>query len=126
MSKYYEINNQKKVVYAEIGKIGDRDLKKLNKYITLGYELIEKKFEFESNYKKDAVIKFLNQKGNEEYLKEFNKKCDEFVVDKDTKKIKIVESTGKPKKKGYIAGLQYFRKNFEWNKENNTFEIIKK
>lgn len=104
----YEIKG--KVIYADIQKLTDKEVKLLSKYVALGYTVEEK--EEEETKKKtltDAYIRdYLN--GDEEAIKTYDKIIKEPAKDKNGKT--KLTSKGNVVKKGFNAGRHWFCKNY--------------
>ena len=128
-SKNFEIKDNKIIV--KMGKLTEADIKTIKNYQTLfGYQIEEyiepklskeEKAEEKSNSKfsRENIEKFLAENGTEEQIKKFKDIQEEIAIDKKTNKPKVWEKdtdnhkAGEVKKKGYIAGLQYVKQQFE-------------
>lgn len=110
-SRNYVIDNKAQVIYANVASLTEKQLKAIKNYIALGYQLKEKVKTTDEKMKKENVVAFLNANGTKEQIDKFNTIMNEPVIDKDTKQPKMLKD-GTPKKKGYVAALQYFKKQF--------------
>lgn len=110
-SRNYVIDNKAQVIYANVASLTEKQLKAIKNYIALGYQLKEKVKTTDEKMKKENVVAFLNSNGTKEQIDKFNAIMNEPVIDKDTKQPKMLKD-GTPKKKGYVAALQYFKKQF--------------
>jgi hypothetical protein len=104
----YEIKG--KVIFADIQKLTDKEVKLLSKYVALGYT-VEEKEEEETKKKtlKDSdILEYL--KDNKEALETYKKIKDTPAVDKKGK----VKKTSRDNvvKRGFNAGRFWFCKNF--------------
>lgn len=110
-SKNYVIDNKEKAIYANIASLTEKQVKAIKNYLALGYVLKEKVKTPNEKMKKENVVAYLTANGTKEQIDNFNAIMEEIVIDKDTKQPKTLKD-GTPKKKGYIAALQYFKKEF--------------
>ncbi|MDY5059107.1 MAG: hypothetical protein SPF04_06560 [Bacilli bacterium] len=93
----YIVDNKKKIITVDMGRITDKQLKQAKKFIALGYELkVLEKEKPKPKYTKKNIEAFLEEKGTEEERKIFKDKQKE-----------IKEETGN--EKGFINGLQWFK-----------------
>ena len=104
----YEIKG--KIIYADIQKLTDKEVKTLSKYVALGYSVEEREEEEtkKRTLKDSDILEFLSD--NKEALETYKKIKDTPAVDKNgkvkkTKRDKIV-------KRGFNAGRFWFCKNF--------------
>ena len=106
----YEVNNAKKVVYAKVECLTEKQIKAVRNYLALGYKL-EDKPKGEKDFSKDSVIAYLKQYGTPEQIKKFNDKMEAQAKDRETGE-PIFKKDGSPRKVGFIAGLKYFQNEF--------------
>lgn len=106
MKGNYIIDSKKMIITAKVGSLTEKQTKKIRNYIALGYTLEEYVKPINEKFKKENVIKYLNEHGTEEQKKKFNK-----VMNEPTKK-GTLKKDGTPKTKGFVAGLQYFKEQF--------------
>lgn len=132
----YRIDGKK--IYATVAKLKATELKEIKNYVALGYEIIdvkpqpltkeEKAAKQDANhYSQKNVLAFLQQKGNEELLKEYNKRYNEQAGTNRTKDgVKIPDEpkflkNGQPKKKGYANCIGWFRSLYTWNEDSKAY-----
>ena len=144
--KNYSIDGKK--IYAAVVALSEKELKEVKNYIALGYELIpvekktktkeEKEAEAAANpYSKQNVEAFLKEKYEDtlyaEYLKRYNeqagtnrfRKNSKGVVEALEDKPKFLKD-GTPKAKGFANCIGWFREQFEWDAEKETYKAKKK
>lgn len=134
-AKRFEIKDNK--IIAKMSQLTEADIKAIKNYQALfNYELVEyvapeltdeeraekKKAAEEklakSKYSKKNLEKFIKENGTQEQIKTFNSIQDEIAIDDITNKPKVWEKDtklhkkGEPKKKGYIAAIQYAKEQF--------------
>lgn len=134
-AKRFEIKDNK--IIAKMSQLTEADIKAIKNYQALfNYELVEyvapeltdeeraekKKAEEEkiakSKYSKKNLEKFIKENGTKEQIEKFNSIQDEIAIDDITNKPKVWEKDtklhkkGEPKKKGYIAAIQYAKEQF--------------
>lgn len=109
--KNFTVDNVAKIVYAKVGNLTEKQLKVVHNYLALGYVLEEKVKVSNGKMEKEKVVAYLEANGTPEQIEKFNTIMNETVVDKKTGLPKLLKS-GEPKKKGYVAALQYFKKQF--------------
>lgn len=104
----YEIKG--KVIYADIQKLTDKEVKLLSKYVALGYTVEEK--EEEETKKKTLTNAYIlgYLKDDEKAIKTYNDIMNEPATDKNGKT--KLTSKGKVVKKGFNAGRHWFCKNY--------------
>lgn len=110
-SKNYVIDKEEKVIYANVASLTEKQVKAIKNYLALGYTLTEKEKTPNEKMKKENVVAYLNENGTQAQIAKFNEIMEEIVIDKETKQPKKLKD-GTPKKKGYVAALQYFKKQF--------------
>ena len=134
-AKRFEIKDNK--IIAKMSKLTEADIKAIKNYQALfGYELVEyvapelskeeraekKKAAEEKNakskYSKKNLEKYIKENGTEEQIENFYSIQEEIAIDEATNKPKVwskdtkTHKKGEPKKKGYIAAIQYAKEQF--------------
>lgn len=117
--KSYVIDNERKVIVANMQRIGDKQLNTISKYIKLGYTLKEYEAPKKAEYTKENIIKVLEARP--ELLELYNAVCNEPVIDKETNEPKKLKN-GEIKTKGHIAGIKWYKTYIE-KKDINTLDI---
>ena len=114
----YTVDNAKKIIVVKMETATEKDMRAVMNYQKLGYTIKPfekvKKTEEElkaSKFSKGNVEKYLDKNGTPEQKARYKAIKEEQVIDKETNEPKFTK-TGKPVKKGYIAALKYFRKEF--------------
>ena len=104
----YEIKG--KVIFADIQRLTDKEVKLLSKYVALGYTVEEK--EEEETKKKTLTNAYILEylKGDEKAITTYNEVVNEPATDKNGKT--KLTSKGKVVKKGFNAGRHWFCKNY--------------
>lgn len=143
--KNYKVVGNK--VYAVIVKLNEKETKEVKKYMDLGFELVaeepkaktkaEKEAEAAQNpYSKVNVEKFLKEKGNEEYWKEYQtryneqagtnrKRKNEAGVKEDLVDEPKFLKNGTPKKKGFANCIGWFKTNFVYDEAAKEYKKVK-
>lgn len=117
MAKHYIVEGNK--VIADVAKLNEKELAAVKNYIALGFSLVEPKKEkkvAKAEFKAEAIQAWLEENATKaqqaKYWELFNA-----PVEKDgevvcyTKDCKMGKA-GDPKKKGHIATLNWFKKEF--------------
>ena len=110
MTKSYEIDHERKVIVANMQRVGDKQLNLISKYIKLGYTLEEYEAPKKEEYTKEKILEVLKDKP--ELLKKYNDVCNEPVIDKKTGEPKKLKD-GRIKTKGHIAGIKWYKTTIE-------------
>lgn len=108
----YQINDESREISADIDRLSNKDITRLQKYQLLGYKIINKKEptkEPKEEFKKEVIIKFLEDKP--EHLKKYWELYNEPSISKKTNKVRKTKE-GKIIPKGHIATLSWFKKEF--------------
>ena len=140
MTKHYEVNNEKKIIIANMKVLTEKDLKILKNYQALGFEIRAHEEEKTNKYSEAIIKLFLEEYAGEDkekikeikekYLKVYysvaktkddkgNKvdsvyKKDIEDKEKSTEEKKVYKHrAGEKKLKGHVATLQWFKKKFE-------------
>lgn len=125
--KSYVIDSKRKVIVANMQRVGDKQLNLISKYIKLGYTLEEYKAPKKAEYAKENMIELLEKRP--ELLEIYKDVCNEPVIDKETKEPKKLKD-GTIKTKGHIAGIKFYKEYIEGNEKKldsiNVEEIKKK
>ena len=118
MKKHYRVDNEAKKVIANIEKLTEEEFLIIEKYKRLGYTVDNGKVGVEP--KPDAPKRLTDEyireylKDNEEALNNYQAAIDELAYEADGKTVKTT-SKGKPRKKGFNAGRNYFARTFPEN-----------
>lgn len=110
MKTNYVIDNTNKKVIAKVGNLTKNQIKKISNYIALGYELVEYVKPTESKWTKESIVNFLKTQ-DKKYLEEYEKICNEPVLDANNQPKKY--KNGNVKTKGHIAALRWFKATFK-------------
>lgn len=108
------IDDDKQIVTFVPEKITSKEAAMIKGLIAIGYKpnRVEATalYQVEEKYKKDKVEAFLEEKG-EEAKEKFEAIMQESATDKDGK-IKVCKN-GKPRKKGYVGALRWFKTEYK-------------
>lgn len=121
MARHYEIDEAKKVIYADILALTEKEEAQIEKYRKYGFSVEPrvKKAEKVARLDEEYIQEYL--KDNQEALDTFTAKKNETAVDEDGNK-KHTE-TGKERKKGYNNALHWFARTFPAEIADITKEI---
>lgn len=112
--EYCIINDDKQTVTFVADKISTKEAAVVKGLIAIGYAAIrveaEELYPSEETYKKEKVLAFLEKKGEEAKAK-FEAIMQEPAKDKDGR-IKVCKN-GKPRKKGYVGALRWFKDEYK-------------
>lgn len=139
MAKHYEVNNETKVINANMRILSDNDLRVLKNYVAIGYtinpiESKKQKVQIATEEEKALnpfsamnIQKYLEEEGTkeqqDEYWKLFNARLkNNACYKKDTKDGK--HKAGEPRVKGHINTLKWFKENL--GKKYEESEWLKK
>lgn len=117
--KSYEIDHKRKVIVANMQRVGEKQLNVISKYIKVGYTLEEYEAPKKAEYSKENIIKVLEARP--ELLELYNAVCNEPVIDEEKKEPKKLND-GRIKIKGHIAGIKWYKTYIE-KKDINTLDI---
>lgn len=143
MRKNFEVNHEEKKVIVKVGKLTDEEMAIVKQYKDLfGYEIVpyvepkKEKKETKPEWKAEAIQEWLKKNGTEEqnkkYWELFNGQAkdengiplvykynvykkdnkNKLVYDDNGNKI-LLHKKGEPRKKGHIATLYWFKKEFK-------------
>ena len=123
MAYTFSKDDKKRIIYADITKLTERDKKKVRTYLDLGYTIEEVKApkqEAKPEWTEEAIRKFLNAKGREAEKKIYEEKYNAPMIDKNTGEPVRYKNDSKDKKhkkgdirvKGHIATLAWFKETF--------------
>ena len=138
--EHYTIDNDKKKIFAIMELANDKDLKLIKKYLAVGYELVpveRKKRTIKTKEEKEAerlekqakrelnkfsemnIRKYLDEKGTAKQRKEYERLYNEQAKDKNGNPVFYKTNSkdgrfkvGEPKRRGHIATLTWFKKEF--------------
>ena len=121
MARHYEIDKVKKIIFADILALTEKEEAEIAKYAKYGFavEPRTKKAEKVARLDEEYILNYL--KDNQEALDTFTAKKNETAVDEDGNK-KHTE-TGKERKKGYNNALHWFARTFPAEVADITKEI---
>lgn len=109
MARNYKIVGNK--IIAKVGNLTDKEVAAVKNYIKLGFELEEpKKKEPNPAFKKEAIQKYLEDKGTKEQQAKYEELFNQPILDEDGKQ--VYTKDGKPRVKGHIATLSWFKETF--------------
>lgn len=110
MARHYKIDEAKKVIFADILALTEKEEKEIAKYVKYGFavEPLTKKAEKVVRLDEEYILGYL--KDNQEALDTFTGKKNETATDQNGK-AKTTE-TGKERKKGYNNALHWFARSF--------------
>lgn len=96
--KQYEVDNDKKIVKANVANLTPKELQAVNNYVALGYKLDIGTIKAKSKgiYTKENINKFLKDKGYKFDLKAYSNELNE-----------------EGKKKGFIHAQRQFRNKYQ-------------
>lgn len=110
MAKHYEVDEAKKVIYADILALTAKEEAEVEKFVKFGFSV-------ENKIAKKVAVKRLDEAFILDYLKDDNDALDEYnaakkapAVDEDGKEKKT--STGKTKTQGFNAARNWFAKTY--------------
>ena len=119
MARHYEIDEAKKIIFADILALTEKEEAEVAKYVKYGFavEPRTKKAEKVARLDEEYILNYL--KDNQEALDTFAGKKNETATD-EAGKAKHTEK-GKERKKGYNNALHWFARNFP----ADTADIVK-
>lgn len=123
MAYTFTKDDKKRIIYADITKLTERDKKKIRTYLDLGYTIEEVKApkqEAKPEWTEKAIRDYLKKNATKEQQEKYNSLYNAPQIDKDTNQPKTYKNNskdGKHKKgdikpKGHIATLSWFKKEF--------------
>ena len=111
---YCIIDDAKQTITFVADKLTKKEQETIKGLIAIGYKAnrttAEKLYPAKNIYTKENVEKFLKTKGKEAEAT-FAAKKEEIAIDKKTGAAKTY-SNGKPRKKGYVAALKWFKEQY--------------
>ena len=119
MAKHYTIDESKKIIYADILKLTEKEMNEVERFRRMGYS-VENKTPNKAEVKRlndEFILEFLAD--DEQALNTYKGLKNEIATDEDGNK--KTTSTGKDKKKGFNAGRNWFARNYP----DDTTEIEK-
>lgn len=121
MARHYEIDEAKKIIFADILALTEKEEAEVAKYVKYGFavEPRTKKAEKVARLDEEYILNYL--KGNQEALDTFAGKKNETATDEAGNK-KLTEK-GKERKKGYNNALHWFARTFPADITDITKEI---
>lgn len=117
----YKVDDKKQIIYADVPKLTERDIKEIRKFTAIGYSIVNRKKEKKEKNPKftaESIQKFLKENATKEQEKTYWEKFNAPVLDKETgKPVKYEKDTKTHKKgdikiKGHIATLKWFKETF--------------
>lgn len=111
MAKHYTIDETKKIIYANILALTEKEEKEIERFVKFGFT-VENKVETKAKVERlneTYILDYLKD-NDEEAITTYKSKVNEAVVD-DNGKVKTT-STGKTKRKGFNAGRNWFSKTY--------------
>ena len=111
MAKHYTIDESKKIIYADILKLTEKEMNEVERFRRMGYS-VENKTPNKAEVKRlndEFILEFLAD--DEQALNTYKGLKNEIATDEDGNK--KTTSTGKDKKKGFNAGRNWFAKNYD-------------
>lgn len=121
MARHYEIDKTKKIIYADILALTEKEEAEVEKYVKYGFavEPRTKKAEKIARLDEEFILEYL--KDDETALNTFKGKKNETATDEEGNK-KYTEK-GKERKKGYNNALHWFARTYPEALGNITTEI---
>ena len=104
MAKNYSVDTKEKKVNADIVALSEKEFAEVQRYLALGYDIIDKPAE-------KVEIKKVNNEYIEEYLKDDIEGQEAYKNAKNEIIIGKFKKNGEAKTKGFANGLQWFYKN---------------
>ncbi len=121
MAKHYKIDNEKKIIYADIMALTEKEEAEVAKFQKYGY-VVENKVEKKVSISRLDEAYILEQlKDNQDALKKYEEAKARPAVDKDGQ-VKTT-STGKVKRQGFNAGRNWFARTYPLD-VNEAIEAI--
>lgn len=123
MAKHYKLDDEKKIIYADIMALTEKEEAEIGKFLKYGY-VVENKIEPKEEVSRldDAFI--LNYlRDDETALKTYEEKKELPAVDEHGEKKKTVK--GKVKRQGFNAGRNWFARKYPLD-VNEAIEAIRK
>lgn len=116
MSKHYKRDDNTKIITANILKLTEKERAEIAQYEMYGYTVVNGAVK-PSNEKKEGGVKRLDNAYIIEYLKDDKKALDTYTKKKNEEKLDEnkkpkLTSTGKPVKKGFTYGREWFMNNY--------------
>lgn len=112
MGSYYKKGN---TIYVDVEEISEKDFETVLRYQKLGFVIETRKTKKPSatgdKFKATTIQNWLKENATKEQQKKYWEVFNAPVYDTKTKKKKI-NKDGTPRKKGHVAGLAWFRKEF--------------
>lgn len=121
MARHYQIDEAKKIIFADILALTEKEEAEVEKYIKFGYsvEARKKKVEKVARLDEEFILGYLKE--DKEALETFAGKKNETATDEDGK-AKHTE-TGKERKRGYNNALHWFARTYPADVATITTEI---
>lgn len=121
MKTSYEVNEANKTIVVNMKRVSDKQLDIIQKYLKLGYKLVEYKPTKNNDYTAETIAEVLE---NRTELKDlFDSICKELVYDKETGKTKKKKKDSEElKTKGHIAGVKWYKQNIENGNDLNEMK----
>lgn len=121
MARHYQIDEAKKIIFADILALTEKEEAEVAKYVKYGFavEPRTKKVEKVARLDEEHILVYL--KDNQEALDTFAGKKNETALDKEGNK-KLTEK-GKERKKGYNNALHWFARTYPEDVAGITKEI---
>lgn len=116
MSKHYRTDDNTKTITANIIKLTEKEEADIEKFKKQGYTVVNGAVK-PSNEEKEGSVKRLDNAYIIEYLKDDKKALDTYTKKKNEEKLDEnkkpkLTSTGKPVKKGFTYGREWFMNNY--------------
>lgn len=110
MAKHYSIDEAKKIIFADILKLTEKEMNEVERFRRMGYS-VENKTPNKADVKRlndEYILEFLAD--DAQALNTYKGLKNEIATDDDGNK--KTTSTGKDKKKGFNAGRNWFARNY--------------